>query len=404
MDQKQKIALGLIGGLSAFGLGYMLTRLIKGQGGIFDNNPDIPGDGNGGVNSTPPGYVLDPTTNIYTKVLPESDYKITQLITGYPVMQLLLDIPLGGAFHAQFALGKWYSTVPSIFTEQVFAPCPQSECVGGRIWKDRYEREAGPDAYTGICPICGGTGQIDVTPKYPLDIAAEIWRADPSLHLPPITKIPGGDGANYNFKVGDGVFIPAPGAWPWAVRDILGAPWIPVGGVTNSYATYESVWIREPAYTGNPYTNPSANPHDYDESNFHSSYSGAGPNIKPNPIPTSYSITDTLATNIDCGEGYYYDGKKCVMGTHPPNPYKNQKYDVMAVLYEAGAISLIPRDYIIAINAVTTGDAISEHDGSEIRPYVYNEGWQGSGYYMNIPGTSGAAVYVGTLEDYNNLV
>ena len=410
MDQKQKIALGLIGGLSAFGLGYMLTRLIKGQGGIFDNNPEIPGDGNGGVGSTPPGYIYDEGTKTFIKALPESEFKIVQLISGYPVMQVGVSVPASSqnnarVFQAQFALGHWH---PEGWTppQQIVMcgyNCPPAPgdgscgCMGtGLDWFSRM----GYPGHNDPCPICGGTGQVDITPPGPLDIAATIAAVWPELHLTSPGALAGGidsSSVNYNYKIGNGVFVAEQ-----CVQEILHSAWLFCGGITNQYINTSSRWYKnslDPENIIRAADNPSGTV---------DRYTGLGGRTLPNPMPTNYSIIDTLATNIDCGAGYYYDGKKCVPGTHPTNPYKNQKYDVCVVLYEEVPLGSIwcyePRDYMVAINAVTTGDAISEHDGSEIRPYVYNEGWQGSGYYMNIPGTSGAAVYVGTLEDYNNLV
>lgn len=397
MDTKQKIALGLIGVGSALGIGYLLTRVIKGSGGVFPNDPVIPGGGDGGAGSVPPGYIYDSATNSYIKVLPESEFKISQLISGYPTMSVGLDVPVSDfnsarVFQAQFALGHWYSSVPEVFTTPVFIPCTNPECVNGRIWKDRYEREAGPDAYTGICPICGGTGQIDVTPPYPLDISSVIAGIYPEMHLTNEAALAGGldiSGANYNYKIGDGVFVPGE-----AVKDVVHSPWIFVGGITWQYINLSSRWFRD---INRPDVITAA------ENPYGTGYQGLV--RKANPVPTDYSIIDTEATNIDCGAGYYYDGKRCVPGTHPANPYKNQKYDVCVVIYEEGPNrTYIPRDYMIAVNAVTTGDAISDHDGSEAKPYEYNLGWQGPGYYQNIPGTSGAAIYVATLDDYNNLV
>ncbi len=404
MDTKQKIALGLVAIGSALGFGYMLTRVIKGSGGVYDNPGEIPDGGDTVHGSTPPGYVYDDTTKSFVKLLPASEFKIAQLISGYPTMSVALDVPISDfnsprVFQAQFALGHWYSSVPEVFTTPAFAPCPQrapyGECINGRVWKDRYEREAGPDAYTGICPVCGGTGQIDVTPPYPLDISSPIAAIWPELHLTSEAAMKGGidsSSVNYNYKLGDGVFVASE-----AVRDILGSPWQFVGGITWQYINVSSRWFRD---VNKPDLISAA------ENPYGTGYQGLVK--KANPVPTNYSIIDTEATNIDCGAGYYFDGKTCVPGTHPPNPYKNQKFDVMVVLYEevpyAPYWRYVPRDYIIAVNAVTTGDAISEHDGSQDKPYLYVSGWQGPGYYMNIPNTSGASIYVATLEDYNNLV
>lgn len=386
MDKKKALILGGIGAASALGLGYLLSRIIKGSGGSFDNNPTIPGEDDIVSGSIPPGYIYDDATQSYKKVLPESEFKIIQLISGYPTMAVNFEIPIGKAFNAQFALGHWYSSVPSIFTEQVFIPCTNPECAGGRIWKDRYEREAGPDSYTGICPICGGTGKIDVTPIYPLDISAAIGRIYPEYHLTNQTWPMDTSSRNGNYKIGDGVFVAEQ-----CVQEVLNSPWLCVGGLTQSYYSTASDWIRE-----------ASDPSVFKAVEYDGGIPGSRP-VRPNPIPTNYSIIDTLATNIDCGAGFYYDGKKCVPGTHPPNPFKNKKYDVCVVLYEIIGSTLEPRDYMVAANAVTTGDAISEHDGSENKPYLYVEGWQGPGYYQNIPGTSGAAIYVATLDEYNNL-
>ena len=380
MDNKNKtIAIG-VGALAIGGIAYAIYKATRGNGSGGVIHPSTITEGG----DTPPGLVWDESTETYIKITPESDFKILSVSATPTSVSIKVDAPEGKIFNVIYALGHWY---PTIYEQTCFncggsGLCPPDKYTPNeKVCCEIVNGEA-----TDKCVFCHGTGMYS-----PIDALQPVnfnWGG--IYHKPP--EIWWGCGWWDNIKFSQGTFVPEVdlfmdlGSW-----GSLASMWYPYGNFTSgAYMTGFAEWAKLNGQIQGLSTDGRANP--------------------PFPASEKFSLPPRI-TNVVCEPGYYFgEGNRCIYGTAPEDPIPNvgSTFDLCVLLYEhigAGGSPTQPlelRDYVIIPNAIVLGAPDPTTVGTEEHPFYYNRGWQGVGYYTDIPSHTGM-LYVATIDTYNTL-